>query len=83
VHGSVAIKAQYGDRLSFWGTIGTQTTLPFATPEEVREVVRRRIETIGEGGGLLIGPTHMPEPDVPLANLDALYEAVQLYGRYR
>jgi len=32
-----------GDRMSFWGTIGTQKVLPFGTPEEVRaEVIKER-----------------------------------------
>ena len=29
------IHGKYGDRLSFHGTIGTQTTMPFGTPEEI------------------------------------------------
>ena len=75
------IKMQYGDRLSFWGTIGTQTTMPFGTPDEVRETVRLRIETVGRGGGLVIAPTHLLEPEVPWANIDALVEAVRTYGQ--
>jgi len=75
------IKQQYGDQLSFWGTIGTQTTMPFGTPDEVRETVRLRIETVGRGGGLVIAPTHLLEPEVPWANIDALVEAVRAYGQ--
>jgi uroporphyrinogen decarboxylase len=75
------LKTQYGDRLSFWGTIGTQTTMPFGTPDEVRETVRLRIETVGRGGGLVIAPTHLLEPEVPWANIDALVEAVRTYGQ--
>jgi uroporphyrinogen decarboxylase len=63
-----------GNRLSFWGTIGTQTTLPFGTPEEVRRVVRSRLETCGAKGGILIAPTHLVEPEVPWANLQAMAE---------
>lgn len=76
------IKRQYGERLSFWGTIGTQTTMPFGTPDEVRETVRLRIKTVGQGGGLVIAPTHLLEPEVPWANIDALVEAVRTYGKY-
>lgn len=71
------IKRQWGDRLSFWGTIGTQTTLPFGTPEEVRRVVRERIATVGRGGGLVLAPTHVIEPDVPLANILAFFEEAE------
>jgi uroporphyrinogen decarboxylase len=77
------IKKKYGDRLAFWGTIGTQTTLPFGTPEEVRAVVKERINTVGRGGGLLLAPTHKIEPDVPWENVIAFFEAVEEYGSYR
>jgi uroporphyrinogen decarboxylase len=78
----VLIKKQYGDRLSFWGTIGTQTTLPFGTAEDVENAVRRNIEIVGAGGGLLLAPTHMVEPEVPWENIEAFVRAVEKYGAY-
>jgi len=77
------IKKKYGDKLAFWGTIGTQTTMPFGTKEEVRQVVKERIETVGKGGGLLIAPTHLVEPEVPWENIMALVEAVEEFGYYK
>jgi uroporphyrinogen decarboxylase len=74
------LKEAFGDKLAFWGTIGTQTTMPFATPEEVRSVVKARIETVGRGGGLLLAPTHVLEPDVPWRNIVAFVDAVKEYG---
>lgn len=74
------IKRRYGDRLAFWGTIGTQTTMPFGTPEEVRRVVKERIETVGPEG-LLLAPTHVLEPEVPWENIVAFVEAAEEYGR--
>ena len=78
----VAIKKRYGDRLSFWGTIGTQTTMPFGTAAEIRAEVKRMIETVGEGGGLLIAPTHRLQPEVPWENVLAFVKAVEEYGVY-
>ena len=78
----VFLKRQYGNRLSFWGTIGTQTTLPFGTVRDIETTVKKNIETIGEGGGLLIAPTHMIEPDVPWENIEAFINAVEKYGKY-
>jgi uroporphyrinogen decarboxylase len=78
----VKIKQQFGDRLAFWGTIGTQTTFPNATPQEIRALVKERIETVGRGGGLLIAPTHKLQADVPWENITAFFEAVQAYGKY-
>lgn len=67
---------RYGDRLSFWGTIGTQTTMPFGSPDDVRAAVHDRVRVCGEEGGLVIGPTHLVEPEVPWENLVALRDAV-------
>jgi len=71
------IKEKYGDKLSFWGTIGTQTTMPFATPEEVKREVKLRVETVGKNGGLVLAPTHILEPDVPWENILAFVEGVK------
>jgi uroporphyrinogen decarboxylase len=78
----VKVKRLYGDHLALWGTIGTQTTMPFGTPADVRAEVKQRIETLGYDGGLVLGPTHSLEPDVPGENIVALYEAIAEYGVY-
>lgn len=70
-------KRVYGDRLVFEGTIGTQTTMPFGTPDEVRGLVRRRAETLGKDGALILCPTHVLEPDVPVDNVLAFVETCQ------
>lgn len=67
----------YQDRLAFWGMVGTQTTMPFGTPDEVRQVVRD-CKALAEGGAaLVIAPTHVLEPDVPWDNIHALVDEVQ------
>jgi len=78
----VALKEEYGDRLSFSGTIGTQTTMPFGRPRDVRTAVQKMIETVGAGGGLLLAPTHVIEPDVPWENVLAFVEACRELGEY-
>lgn len=77
------IKEQYGDRLSFWGTVGTQTVMPFGTPEDVRSYVKDMCETVGRNGGLVLAPTHMLEPDVPFENIEAFVSAAREFGRYQ
>ena len=77
------IKMLYGGKLAFWGTIGTQTTMPFGTPSDVRREVITRIETVGKGGGLLLGPSHLLQDDVPWENVLAFFEAVERYGVYK
>ena len=69
------IHAQYGDKLSFHGTIGTQTTMPFGSPEDVKREVWHNLEIAGEHGGLFVAPTHLLEPEVPVENVAAYIEA--------
>ncbi|MCM8829865.1 MAG: hypothetical protein NC824_02570 [Candidatus Omnitrophica bacterium] len=67
----VKIKKDYGRYLVFDGTIGTQTTMPFGSPEDVKNVVRQRKKELGYDGALIISPTHILEPEVPLENIEA------------
>jgi uroporphyrinogen decarboxylase len=75
-----ALKREYGNHLAFWGTIGTQTVMPFGTPQDVKKAVREMIELFAPG--LVLAPTHVLEPDVPWANVLAFFEAVEEYGTY-
>lgn len=75
------IHDKYGDRISFHGTIGTQTTMPFGTPEEVRAEVFKNLDIAGKKGGLLVAPTHLLEPEVPWENIKAYIEACHDYTR--
>ena len=47
-----------------------------ATPEQVREEVRRRCEQFAEGGGFVFCQVHNIQPDVPPENVMAMYEAL-------
>ena len=48
------LKAAYGDKLIFAGGVDPQVTdRPGATEAEIRADVRRVIDTLGKGGGLL------------------------------
>lgn len=71
------VHTKFGDRLSFWGTLGTQELLPFGTKEEVFKTTVSRLKKCGEKGGIVIGPTHMVEPEVPWENITAIIEGVQ------
>lgn len=69
------IHEKYGDRLSFHGTIGTQSVMPFGTPEEVRRKVFENLDIAGRQGGLYVCPTHLLEPEVPVENVVAYIQA--------
>lgn len=67
----------FGDRLSFWGTLGTQQLLPYGTTDEVYNQTIKNLTRCGSKGGLVIGPTHMVEPEVPWENLEAITRAIK------
>jgi len=75
------IYKEYSNRLSFCGTIGTQTTFPKGTPEEMRATVFRNLDISDGGKGLFVSPTHLVEPDVPWENVIAYVEACKEYTR--
>jgi uroporphyrinogen decarboxylase len=77
-----ALHAKYGRRLSFDGAIGTQSTMPFGSAADVRDRVREVIEKYGQDGGLIVSPTHVLEPEVPLENIDALVDACREFGTF-
>jgi uroporphyrinogen decarboxylase len=56
--------------------------MPWGTPAEVRARVKECIEKYGWTGGLMIAPTHVLEPEVPLANLDAFVAACREFGTF-
>jgi uroporphyrinogen decarboxylase len=74
---------QTGDRLSFWGTIGTQTTMPFGKPADVRKAVFENLDICGSRGGLVVAPTHLVEPEVPWENVLELVHAAADYTKQK
>ncbi|MFW6062204.1 MAG: uroporphyrinogen decarboxylase family protein [Planctomycetota bacterium] len=73
---------RFGPRVTFDGLIGTQSTMPWGSPEDVRARVREVIDRFGRGGGLMISPTHVLEPEVPLENIDAMLQTCREYGTF-
>jgi len=71
-----AIEREFGDKLCFWGSIDEQRTLPFGTPDEVRQEVQQRLRTIGKNGGLILAPTHHVQLDTPMENFLALQRPI-------
>ena len=66
---------EYGDVLSFSGTIGTQELMPFGNPKQVYDETIRNLGIAGRKGGLFCCPTHMLEPEVPWENIEAYVQA--------
>ena len=73
----VMVKSNYGDKLVLDGTLGTQTTMPFGSVEDVQNVMKENASKLGYDGGLIFSPTHVLEPEVPPENIVAFVETAQ------
>jgi uroporphyrinogen decarboxylase len=71
------LKRKYGHKLTFWGGISTQKTLPYGTPDEVRAEVRQVRDMMSKGGGYILAPAQSIQNDVPLQNILALLEVAR------
>jgi uroporphyrinogen decarboxylase len=66
---------QYNGKVVFMGGVDTQRILPFGTPEEVREEVRRLRNLFGPN--YIVSPSHETLlPNVPPENVAAMVDAV-------
>jgi uroporphyrinogen decarboxylase len=70
-------KRRYGDRLSFFGGVSTQRTLPFGTVKQVQEEVRRLLAEVGRDGGYICAPAHAIPGDAKPENIAAMIEVLQ------
>ena len=68
------VAEQFAGKITFWGEISRQNTLPNGTPEDVKASARKMMQLLRVNGGGLIGQSEMNR-DVPLANVQAFYEA--------
>lgn len=68
---------KYHEKLAFWGSIGTQTTMPFESADEVRRTIMNRVKLSEKHRGFLISPTHIIEPEVPWDNLHAYIDTLR------
>jgi uroporphyrinogen decarboxylase len=69
------LKRKWGDKISFWGGLGSQSTIPFGTPDEIRAEVRRLKRELGASGGYILAPAKALQPETPTANAAAVVEA--------
>jgi uroporphyrinogen decarboxylase len=74
------LKRDFGSDLCFWGGgVDTQKTLPFGTPEQVSDEVKRCIDTLAPGGGFVFATVHNITEGVPLENILAAFKTAKEY----
>jgi len=70
------IAREFGGKVAFCGGISDQEIVAL-TPAQVRDHVRRTIDILGRafGNTYLVGPSNTLTPEIPIENLQALFEA--------
>lgn len=77
----VILKKKYGNDIVFWGGgIDTQKTLPYSSPEKVREEVLRLCEIFAKDGGFVFNTVHNIQANVPVENIVAMINAVKEFN---
>jgi hypothetical protein len=75
------LKKNYGKDIVFWGGgVDTQKTLPFSTPEKVREEVLRVCEIFSKDGGFVFNTIHNIQANVPVENIIAMLNAIREFN---
>jgi uroporphyrinogen decarboxylase len=71
------LRSTFGESLAYYGGVSTQTVLPNGCPDEVKAAVRACADILApDGTGLVLAPSHRMMADIPMANVDALLEAL-------
>lgn len=76
------LKAKFGGRLAFHGSISTAGPVAFGTEEDVRRYCRDILDTMMPGGGYCFAPTHSLQDNSPTENVLAMYQTAKEYGTY-
>ena len=77
----VHLKKTYGKDLVFWGGgLDTQMTLPYSSPEKVREEVLRLCDIFAKDGGFVFNTVHNIQPNVPVENIVAMIDAIKEFN---
>lgn len=72
----VRLKKEFGNDLTFWGALDVQQILPFGTPQEITDEVKRLVEILGKDGGYIFAPGHNIQALVPAENIKAMLDAI-------
>jgi uroporphyrinogen decarboxylase len=78
------LKRAFGHDITFWGGgCDSQSILPFGSPEQVADEVKRRIDDLAPGGGFVFSSIHNVQTGVPPENVVSMFETAREYGVYR
>ena len=69
------LKKKWGQEITFWGCLGSQSTVQFGSPQAIVDEVRRLCTEMGKGGGYILAPAKSLQPGTPIENAAAVVEA--------
>ena len=76
------LKAEYGDKIAFWGGVSVDALVQ-GTPDDVRREVRSALEAGAPGGGFILGPSHSVAKGTQYENFMAMLDEFdRLRDRY-
>ena len=68
------LKKIYGDKITFWGGLGSQSIIPFGTPYELKKEIEKLCKEMGKGGGYILGCSKPIRPETPIENIITIIE---------
>ncbi len=78
-----SLKKRFGNAITFWGgACNTQKTLPFGTPDQIRNEVKKNLECFKPGGGFIAANIHNITAEVPPQNIVAMFDALNEFQDY-
>lgn len=72
------LKRRFGKNITFWGCLGSQSTIPHGTPDEIRKEVAHLCAEMPRGGGYILAPAKPLQPETPTENAVAMLESFML-----
>lgn len=68
-------KRKWGDKITFWGCLGSQSAIPFGTPQTIQAEIRRLKNEMGKDGGYIFASAKPLQIGTPTENAVAIVEA--------
>ena len=70
------LKEKWGDKMGFWGCLGSQSIIPFGKPDEIKQEIKKLCSIMGKGGGFILSPAKPLQTETPAENAIAIVEAL-------
>jgi uroporphyrinogen decarboxylase len=69
-------QGRFGKNLTFWGGLGSQSTIPLGDPDDVRREARGML-SLSAGGGYILAPAGAAPTETSPENIAAIVEVAK------